>query len=112
MAKGEDSMMIDRHGWSDMTKGQSANRPPRTSDLDQLLGLCQLQNGHVGRGRLVVEGREVGVDDGTRLTDVAHARSRPMMDNLHVLVLRGSKRRSDEQRERTCEGRLGNNCPS
>src|SRR5262249_13141699 len=44
-------------------------------NLDQLLRLPELEHRNIGRGRLVVERREIRVDDSARLADVAHARS-------------------------------------
>jgi hypothetical protein len=45
-------------------------------DFDQLLGLAELQHGDVGRGRLVVEGREVAVDHPRGAADVRSPRPR------------------------------------
>src|SRR5262249_59858032 len=42
-------------------------------DFDELLRLAKLKHGDVGRGRLVIERRKIGVDYRTGLADVAHA---------------------------------------
>ena len=45
-------------------------------DLDQLLRLAEFEHRHVGRRRLVIERREIRVDDAARPADVAHPRPR------------------------------------
>src|SRR5262249_50675198 len=42
-------------------------------DFDELLRLAKLKHGDVGRGRLVIEPRKIGVDYRAGLADVAHA---------------------------------------
>src|SRR5262249_17352667 len=42
-------------------------------NFDELLRLAKLKHGDVGRGRLVIERRKIGVDYRAGLADVAHA---------------------------------------
>src|SRR6266702_2076186 len=57
-------------------------------DLDELLGLAELQDREVGRGRLVVVGREVGVHHRARLADVAHAGSSAEDEPVYTVLAR------------------------
>ena len=59
-------------------------------DLDQLLRLAQLEHRDVGRGRHVLERREVGIDHLARHADVAHLRPRAEDEDVHDVLERGA----------------------
>src|SRR5437899_2077907 len=61
-------------------------------DLDELLGLAQLQHRDVGRRGLVVERAEVRVDDAGGLADVAHARAGARAEGVHDVLEAGAGR--------------------
>src|SRR3989442_935110 len=102
------SMWMMRRGESGMGNIKQKKKQPRTVlgrscfclsidhgddlDLDELLGLAELQHREVGRGRLVVVGREVGVHHRARLADVAHAGARAEDEHVHHVLGRCARR--------------------